>query len=188
MKIGLFTDGLMHLSFEDALRTAAELGVQAVEIGTGNFSPAPHCDLSRLLASEASRRSFLDTITSHGLHLSALNCSGNPLHPNMRVAQQAAEVTRKTLQLAGLLGVERVVCMSGCPGTPGGGQHPNWVVAAWPEDFVELLEWQWLERVIPFWSEMTEVAGNHGVSNSIQGCACTTPLPFAGCASPSGRR
>ena len=163
MKIGLFTDGLMHLSFEDALRTAAELGVQAVEIGTGNFSPAPHCDLSRLLASEASRRSFLDTITSHGLHLSALNCSGNPLHPNMRVAQQAAEVTRKTLQLAGLLGVERVVCMSGCPGTPGGGQHPNWVVAAWPEDFVELLEWQWLERVIPFWSEMTEVAGNHGV-------------------------
>ena len=49
MKIGLFTDGLMHLSFEDALRTAAELGVQAVEIGTGNFSPAPHCDLSRLM-------------------------------------------------------------------------------------------------------------------------------------------
>jgi hypothetical protein len=24
-------------------------------------------------------------------------------------------VTRQTLQLAGLLGVERVVCMSGCP-------------------------------------------------------------------------
>ena len=41
MKIGLFTDGLTHLSFEDALRKASQLGVQAIEIGTGNFSPAP---------------------------------------------------------------------------------------------------------------------------------------------------
>jgi sugar phosphate isomerase/epimerase len=163
MKIGLFTDGLMHLSFEDALRTAARLGVQAVEIGTGNFSPAPHCDLSRLLASELSRRTFLDTIASHGLHLSALNCSGNPLHPKLQVAQQVVEVTRKTLRLAGLLGIERVVCMSGCPGTPAGDQHPNWVVTAWPEDFLELLEWQWRERVIPFWNEMAELAGKHGV-------------------------
>jgi sugar phosphate isomerase/epimerase len=163
MRIGLFTDGLMHLSFEDALRTAVHFGVQAVEIGTGNFSPAPHCDLSRLLASEVLRRAFLDTISAHNLHLSALNCSGNPLHPNTQVALQAAEVTRKTLQLAGLLGVERVVCMSGCPGTPAGGEYPNWIVTSWPEDFMELLEWQWRERVIPFWSEMAELAGNHGV-------------------------
>jgi sugar phosphate isomerase/epimerase len=67
MRIGLFTDGLMHLSFEDALRTAVHFGVQAIEIGTGNFSPAPHCDLSRLLASEVSRTAFLDTISAHEL-------------------------------------------------------------------------------------------------------------------------
>jgi sugar phosphate isomerase/epimerase len=163
MRIGLFTDGLMELSFEEALVTAARLGVQAVEIGTGNFSPAPHCDLSVLLSSEGSRRTFLDTITYHGLHLSALNCSGNPLHPNTQIAQQAAEVTQKTLRLAGLLGVQCVVCMSGCPGTPSGGHYPNWVVAGWPEDFVELLEWQWRERVIPFWTEMADLASKHGV-------------------------
>ena len=69
MKIGLFTDGLMHFSFEAALETSARMGVGAVEIGTGNFSPAPHCDLSRLLASAATRKSFLDTITARGLHL-----------------------------------------------------------------------------------------------------------------------
>ncbi len=55
MKIGLFTDGLMHLPFEQALEAAARMDVQAVEIGTGNFSPAPHCDLAGLLASEAAR-------------------------------------------------------------------------------------------------------------------------------------
>jgi sugar phosphate isomerase/epimerase len=35
MKIGLFTDGLMHLPFEQGLAAAAHMGVQAVEIGTG---------------------------------------------------------------------------------------------------------------------------------------------------------
>jgi len=163
MKIGLFTDGLMHLPFGEALAKAASLGVQTVEIGTGNFSPAPHCDLNRLLSSSEARHEFLQAIDSHHLQLAALNCSGNPVHPNNDLAQQADGVTRKTLVLAGLLGVERVVCMSGCPGTPEGGRYPNWVVASWPEDFLELLDWQWRERIIPYWSQMAEVAKAEGV-------------------------
>ena len=94
MKIGLFTDGLMHLPFSDALAKAASLGVQAVEIGTGNFSPAPHCDLNRLLSSSEARHEFLQAIDSYHLQLAALNCSGNPVHPNNDLAQQAAGVTR----------------------------------------------------------------------------------------------
>ncbi len=163
MKIGLFTDGLMHLPFGEALAKAASMGVQAVEIGTGNFSPAPHCDLNRLLSSLEARHEFLQAMDSHHLQLAALNCSGNPVHPNNDLAQQAAGVTRKTLQLAGLLDVERVVCMSGCPGTPDGGRYPNWVVASWPEDFLELLDWQWRESVIPYWSQMADVAKSEGV-------------------------
>jgi sugar phosphate isomerase/epimerase len=163
MKIGLFTDGLMHLGFNDALAKAAGLGVQAIEIGTGNFSPSPHCELPDLLSSSTARDGFLRAIRSHHLELAALNCSGNPIHPNQDLARLAAQVTRKTLQLAGMLGVERVVCMSGCPGTPEGGRYPNWVVASWPEDFLELLQWQWQEKVIPFWSEMAELAKTEGV-------------------------
>jgi sugar phosphate isomerase/epimerase len=163
MKIGLFTDGLMHLSFAEALATTERMGVQAIEIGTGNFSPAPHCDLGRLLCSPESRKDFLHAIDTHHLQLAALNCSGNPLHPKKELAGQAIEVTRKTLQLAGVLGVERVVCMSGCPGTPDGGGYPNWVVASWPEDFLELLDWQWRERLVPFWSEMAGFAKAEGV-------------------------
>ena len=59
LQIGLFTDGLMHLPFEAALEVASRLGVQAVEIGTGNFSPAPHCDLDHLLENAAARKNFL---------------------------------------------------------------------------------------------------------------------------------
>ena len=163
MKIGFFTDGFLQFPFKEALAMAARLGVQVVEIGTGNFSPAPHCDLDHLLSSSSARDEFLQTLSPHHLGLAALNCSGNPIHPNPDVSQRAAEVTRKTLRLAGLLGLERVVCMSGCPGTPEGGQYPNWVVASWPEDFLELLDWQWRERVIPFWSEMAESAKAEGV-------------------------
>src|SRR6185503_17050268 len=122
MKIGLFTDGLLHLSFTDALARTAEMSVDAIEIGTGNFSPAPHCDLNALLASAGTRKQFLNAIHSQGLELAALNCSGNPIHPNADIARQTDDVTRKTLSLAGMLGVERVVCMSGCPGTSEGGR------------------------------------------------------------------
>src|SRR6266478_519512 len=99
LKIGLFTDGLMHLGFAEALAKAASLGVQAIEIGTGNFSPAPHCDLNRLLSSSEARDEFLRAIHSCNLELAALNCSGNPLHPNDDKAHSAADITRKTLHL-----------------------------------------------------------------------------------------
>jgi sugar phosphate isomerase/epimerase len=163
VEIGLFTDGLMHLSFEAALEVASRLGIQAVEVGTGNFSPATHCDVERLLGDSGARTEFLDVIRRYELRLAALNCSGNPLHPNRNVSQTAAEITRKTLRLAGLLGVQRVVCMSGCPGDPGGSVYPNWIVATWPEDFLELLEWQWNEQVLPFWNQMIDLARTEGV-------------------------
>jgi sugar phosphate isomerase/epimerase len=163
VEIGLFTDGLLHLPFTEALETARRLGVQAVEIGTGNFSPAPHCDLNRLLTDAGSRAEFLDAVHRNGLRLSALNCSGNPLHPDPKVSEKAVEITKKTVRLAGLLQVRHVVCMSGCPGVPGGGLYPNWVVATWPEDFLELLEWQWSEQVLPFWSKMIELARGEGI-------------------------
>jgi sugar phosphate isomerase/epimerase len=155
---------LLHLPFDAALEVISRLGIQAVEIGTGNFSPAPHCDLDRLLHAADARREFLGSIEHRQLKLAALNCSGNPLHPKREIAQPATEITRKTLQLAGLLGVKRVVCMSGCPGVPGGGYYPNWVVASWPEDFLELLAWQWSECVLPFWQNMVELARIEGVA------------------------
>jgi sugar phosphate isomerase/epimerase len=153
----------LHLPFEQALDVSASLGVQAVEIGTGNFSPSPHCNLNALLASDDARCRFLEAIERRGLKLAALNCSGNPLHPNPTISDGVIDVTRKTIELAGLLGVEQIVCMSGCPGTPGGSPYPNWVVATWPEDFVELLEWQWNECIIPFWRQIADVAERHGL-------------------------
>jgi len=42
MRLGLVSDSLAHLSFEQVLDTAAEMGLAGVEVNTGNWSSAPH--------------------------------------------------------------------------------------------------------------------------------------------------
>ena len=51
MKIGMITDSLGELSFDDLLGTAAELGIERLEFAAGNWSPAPHMALARMLDS-----------------------------------------------------------------------------------------------------------------------------------------
>ncbi|HEY8288680.1 MAG TPA: sugar phosphate isomerase/epimerase, partial [Acetobacteraceae bacterium] len=161
MKIGLVTDGLPDLGLDDLLKTAAGLGIDMLEFGCGNWSSAPHLPLDRLLASAEARTAFLAKLSAHGLTISALNCSGNPLHPGALGAAHR-DVTSRTIRLAGLMGVRRVVMMSGCPGGPGDA-NANWVTTAWPPEAAKVLEWQWREQVIPYWTSLVKDAGNAGV-------------------------
>jgi sugar phosphate isomerase/epimerase len=154
--IGLVTDGLPDLPLPDLLRTAAELGIVTLEFGCGNWSSAPHMRLDELLESAASRNDFLAQLTAHGLSISALNCSGNPLHPGEH-GRAHRKVTSKTIRLAGMLGVPRVVTMSGCPGGPGD-TNANWITTAWPPEAVRVLDWQWSEQVIPYWRGLVQEA------------------------------
>jgi sugar phosphate isomerase/epimerase len=84
MRIGLVTDSLGNLSFDEMLKTAANSGIQALEFGCGGWSSAPHLDLDTLLENETERRNFLAKIRDHGLEIEALNCSGNQLAPGER--------------------------------------------------------------------------------------------------------
>src|SRR6185295_14218198 len=118
MRIGLTTDSLGHLTFDELLETAADLGIQTLEFGCGGWSSAPHLDLNLILENQAERANFIAKIRAHGLEISALNCSGNQLAPGER-GKSNDQVVRGTLRLAGLLGVERSVMMSGLPGGPG---------------------------------------------------------------------
>jgi sugar phosphate isomerase/epimerase len=147
MRIGMVTDSLGHLSLDEVLRTTAELGIEMLEFPCGNWSSAPHLELDAMLDSAATRNEFMAKLHSHGLLLSALNCSGNPLHPG-ELGRQHQVVTSKTIRLAGMLGVDRVVLMSGCPGGPGDA-NANWVTTAWPPEAARVLAWQWEEVVVP---------------------------------------
>lgn len=163
MWIGLMTDSLRQEPRGRVFERCARWGIRFVELGTGNFSPAPHLDLEELLRDGAARRRLLRELRQHDLEISALNCSGNPLHPHPEVGARHARVVRDTFQLAGVLEVETVVTMSGCPGGPDGGGLPHWIVTGWPLEFLEMVDWQWRERVIPFWQEMADWAQRCGV-------------------------
>ena len=45
-----------------------------------------------------------------------------------------------------------VVTFSGCPGDSDDAKHPNWVTTPWPPEFLEVLDWQWEKKAIPYWT------------------------------------
>ena len=161
MRIGLVTDSLAHLSFDELLETAANLGVQALEFGCGGWSSAPHLNLDLLLENEGARKDFVAKIRDHGLEISALNCSGNQLAPGER-GKLHDRVVRSTLQLAQLIGVGRIVLMSGLPGGPGD-QNANWITTAWPPECRDILRYQWEEIAIPYWRDLVNQARENGI-------------------------
>jgi sugar phosphate isomerase/epimerase len=61
-----------------------------------------------------------------------------------------------------MLGLDRVVTMSGCPAGPGD-SHPNWITTSWPPETTRILDWQWREQVLPYWRDMVAFARDHGV-------------------------
>ena len=161
MKIGLYTDTLPDLDFDALLPAVAEMGIGCLEFGTGNWSRVPHLNLDEMLDSEQLRQTFLAKLQDHGLTISALNCSGNQLLPG-DVGEPQRETVRKTLRLAQLLEVDRIVMMSGLPPAPGD-SHPNWITTAFEPGNHEILAYQWDEVAIPYWQELVDQAKNEGV-------------------------
>ncbi|UXM95181.1 sugar phosphate isomerase/epimerase [Bartonella sp. HY329] len=167
MKLGITTEGLAHLSLVDALNTIAELGLEYVEFGLGGWNTAPHAKLKTLLADAKERNYFLGLIKERNLKISALNCSGNPLHPG-DIGMQDTQLTKDTIALAKLMGVNRIVMMSGLPAGNATDTCPNWITTSWPLEAVEMANWQWKERLIPFWQEHAKLAEENGIKICIE--------------------
>ncbi|HSJ87553.1 MAG TPA: sugar phosphate isomerase/epimerase [Anaerolineales bacterium] len=161
MRIGLNTDSLGHLPFDQMLETAAGLGVQTLEFCCGGWSSAPHVNLHLLLKNETERANFVAKIRDYGLEIDALNCSGNQLAPGER-GKSNDLVVRNTIKLAECLGVRRIVMMSGLPGGPGD-QNANWITTAWPPECHDILRYQWEDVAIPYWRELVKDAHESGV-------------------------
>ncbi len=163
MKLGFFSVLFSDRSLKETLDTIRPLGLEAIELGTGNYPGNAHCDLPGLLASKPRREELKAMLAGEGLEISALSCHGNCLHPDKAVAKQFQKVQSDTIRLAEKLGVKTIVDFSGCPGTDAKATKPSWVTCPWPPDFLEALEWQWNERVIPYWTKQAQFAKDHGV-------------------------
>lgn len=164
MKLGVLTALFGQQSLDEALDYIKKVGVEVVELGTGNYLGSSHCNPDELLANDKKLKTFKRKLEDRGMEISALSCHGNPLHPQKAMAKEHKEVQRKTILLAEKLGIERVITFSGCPGDTEGAKHPNWVTCPWPDDFSRIVKWQWEEKVIPYWQEEVKFAREHGVN------------------------
>ncbi len=168
MKLGVFNPILGTLPFETMLDTLQGLGVQAIEVATGGYVGDAHCKPAELLADADALDRFRSAIEARGLEISALSCHGNPLHPDEAVSGPHHAAWQDTVRLAEKLGVQTVVTFSGCPGGGPDDRVPNWVTCAWPTDHARAVEWQWAERVIPYWRREAAFAAAHGVRVAIE--------------------
>lgn len=163
MKLGVLTVLFAQQPFEKALDYIAASGLGMVELGAAAYAASPHCDPDKLLNNRRSFRRFQTALSSRDLGISALSAHGNPLHPDRRIANAHRDGLRITVKLAQKLGLDTVNCFSGCPGDSDAAKYPNWVTCPWPPDFLEILAWQWENKVIPFWREEAMFAADHGV-------------------------
>ena len=168
MKLGVFAVLFAQKSLDEALDYIAESGLQTVEIGAGGYPGNAHCNPVELLADAQKLQSFQQAFAKRGLEISALSCHGNPLHPNKEIAKAHHEQFVNAVLLAEKLGVQTVITFSGSPGESEFSQNPVWVTCPWPEEFNAVLDWQWNERVIPYWKEQNSFLEQHHVRVAIE--------------------
>ncbi|MBY0124554.1 sugar phosphate isomerase/epimerase [Bacillus sp. S/N-304-OC-R1] len=168
MKLGVFAVLFGQKPLEEALDYILAKGLQAVEIGTGGYPGNIHCNPAELLEDEAKLNKFKHAFASRGLEISALSCHGNPLHPSKSVSVKHHQQFVDSVKLASKLGIQNVITFSGCPGESDYSLNPSWVTCAWPDDFSEVLQWQWKEKVIPYWKEQNKFLKEYGVRAAIE--------------------
>jgi sugar phosphate isomerase/epimerase len=163
MKLGVFTVLYQQMPFEEMLDKVAGMGLETIELGTGNYPGNKHCNPDELLDNPDRIKAFKKAIESRGLSISGLSCHGNPLHPDRAFAKESHETWRKTVRLAEQLEIPVINGFSGCPGDHKDAKFPNWVTCSWPPEYMEVLNWQWDEVVVPYWLEEAKFAESHGI-------------------------
>jgi len=161
--IGVFDPAFPDLTLDQLLEKYTSLGVEAAEIGTGGYPGNKHCPIDELLADPSKAKAYKKKFEERNILLATLSCHGNPVHPDPKIAARDAETFRKTVMLAERLEVPVIVGFAGCPGGSPTDTMPNWATYRWPPEFKQILDWQWKEKVIPYWKEAAKFAREHGV-------------------------
>src|SRR5246127_2672551 len=161
--IGVFDPVYEHLSLDEMLDKVSALGLEAMEIGTGGYPNNHHCPLDDLVQDRAKAKAWQKKFEDKGLRVATLSCHGNPVHPNAQHAQKDVDTFRKTVLLAEMLDVKVIVGFSGCPGGTPQDAQPNWITYRWPPEYNQMLQWQWKEKLVPYWKEAAAYARGHGI-------------------------
>lgn len=161
--IGVFDPVFADLSLDQMLAKVSGYGLEAMEIGTGGYPNNHHCPIDELLADDAKLRAWKKKFDDHNILIATLSCHGNPVHPDQKIAARDAETFRKTVLLAEKIDVPVIVGFSGCPGGSPVDTTPSWITYGWPDEHKLALEWQWKEKIVPYWTQAAKFAREHGI-------------------------
>lgn len=165
MLLGAYNACLADKPLGEALDLIAGLGLTSVEINSGGFLPPIHLPVKQIRESEDARQQYLGEFSSRGLTLTALNCNGNPLYP--RADFPHSRDLHDSIELAALLGVERVVTMSGTPGSEPNTSVPVWNPLPWWSPFLDVQDHQW-SVAIPYWKDIEARAADADIRIAIE--------------------
>ncbi len=165
MKLSVLANLFGDKTLEQTLQIMQSLGVDTVEIGAGGYPGKNQCDPAVLLQDKTAFYRFRETFSTYGVDICALACHGNPVHPDADTAKAFDADFRNAVLLAEKLEIDTVITFSGCPGDHEGAKYPNWVTCPWPDDYLKVLEWQWNEKLLPYWHNTAAFAKEHGVSH-----------------------
>ncbi|MBQ8145066.1 MAG: sugar phosphate isomerase/epimerase [Butyricicoccus sp.] len=163
MQLAICTDVFADLSYTDMLDRVKSLGIDAVEMTAGGWGARKHCPTAELLADDAKLADYKAELDKRGMRISALNTSCNPLWPS-RTGEQYKKSMYDCAELAGKLGVKKIVAMAGLPAGSPTDTTPNWITStiSWPDFMAPAYEYQW-KVTIEFWKEFAAHCEKCGV-------------------------
>lgn len=163
MQLAICTDVFADLSYTDMLDRVKSLGIDAVEMTAGGWGARKHCPTAELLADDAKLADYKAELDKRGMRISALNTSCNPLWPS-ETGEQYKKSMYDCAELAGKLGVKKIVAMAGLPAGSPTDTTPNWITStiSWPDFMAPAYEYQW-KVTIEFWKEFAAHCEKCGV-------------------------
>lgn len=162
MKLSVFSPVFGNMPLDGALKYLKDRGVDGMELGAGGYPGKAHADIIELKDSAKKRDELKALFNKHGIEIAALSVHGNPVHPQKQLAKTADEELDAAIEVAPKLGVKNIITFSGCP-SDGKGDMPNWVTCTWPNEYRDVLEYQWNDVLIPYWTEKAKCAASVGV-------------------------
>ena len=163
MKLGLVASCFLDKSWEEVCKFAGALNLEAIEPGSGAFEEKVHCNPSVLLKNKKALKTFISTAEKYKLDINCFDCTGNFLHPQKEISKEHISDLEDTIELANRIGVKIIKCLAGCPGAYEDAIYPNWITFPWPPYFGKAINWQWNEKIIPFWKKMVKKAKKAGI-------------------------
>ena len=163
MELSVMSPVLNQMGLEESLKYLSSLGVDSLEIGAGGYPGKAHLDPKEYLADPSKAEELKALLKKYNMKLSAVACHGNPVHPNKEIAKKFHEEFVDAMKVAVMLGVDTIIGFSGCPGDCEESKNPNWVTCAWPPEYLDILNWQWNDVIIPYWKETAKLAEEIGI-------------------------